>query len=433
MGKGLSVTLYFGPTFLIPLFLVLLGLGYHQGTGFVLPASPGSWRRSSTEQFVRKIVSAPVAPVRLPLDLNASVSEESTDDILGTDISSYVLFPAPTESPDQTSGADLVSPDSFDATEFGNIFRHCAPYIAQHRSSVVVIHIPGHVLQNRNVFDAISDDISIMHLLGLQLVLVVGVRDQLDTKLQQAGQQAVFFNNMRITDDEMMQHLKETSGAARFEIESSLTRGFRGRSPGQQGINVVSGNFFYSAKPLGVRDGVDFKFTGEVRRIEAENIKKRLESGDVVLLTSLGYSPSGESFNVPSESLAAECAANLKAAKIIFLTEGETLWDQTKERPVQSLRLAQAVALLDQWGIHSNTYNQVDADMSGGTPDKSSAAVNSIDNEQSPFAMENAGMVEGARRRSLSLKAQGGGEGGAMPATSSDDAKMGNFKRLVAR
>lgn len=432
MGKGLSVTLYYGPNFLFPLFLVLLVLGYHQGTGFVLPESPGSWRRSSTEKFVRKIVSAPVAPVRLPLDLNASVSEESTDDILGTDISSYVLFPAPTESPDQTSGADLVSPDSFDATEFGNIFRHCAPYIAQHRSSVVVIHIPGHVLQNRNVFDAISDDISIMHLLGLQLVLVVGVRDQLDTKLQQAGQQAVFFNNMRITDDEMMQHLKETSGAARFEIESSLTRGFRGRSPGQQGINVVSGNFFYSAKPLGVRDGVDFKFTGEVRRIEAENIKKRLESGDVVLLTSLGYSPSGESFNVPSESLAAECAANLKAAKIIFLTEGETLWDQTKERPVQSLRLAQAVALLDQWGIHSNTYNQVDADMSG-TPDKSSAAVNSIDTEQSPFAMENAGMVEGARRRSLSLKAQGGGEGGAMPATSSDDAKMGNFKRLVAR
>ena len=432
MGKGLSVTLYYGPNFLFPLFLVLLVLGYHQGTGFVLPESPGSWRRSSTEKFVRKIVSAPVAPVRLPLDLNASVSEESTDDILGTDISSYVLFPAPTESPDQTSGADLVSPDSFDATEFGNIFRHCAPYIAQHRSSVVVIHIPGHVLQNRNVFDAISDDISIMHLLGLQLVLVVGVRDQLDTKLQQAGQQAVFFNNMRITDDEMMQHLKETSGAARFEIESSLTRGFRGRSPGQQGINVVSGNFFYSAKPLGVRDGVDFKFTGEVRRIEAENIKKRLESGDVVLLTSLGYSPSGESFNVPSESLAAECAANLKAAKIIFLTEGETLWDQTKERPVQSLRLAQAVALLDQWGIHSNTYNQVDADMSG-TPDKSSAAVNSIDTEQSPFAMENAGMVEGARRRWLSLKAQGDGEGGAMPATSSDDAKMGNFKRLVAR
>ena len=55
-----------------------------------------------------------------------------------------------------------------------------------------------------------------------------------------------------------MKFLKESSGAARFEIESSLARGFRGR-PGQSGINVVSGNFFYTAKPHGVRSGVDFK------------------------------------------------------------------------------------------------------------------------------------------------------------------------------
>lgn len=56
---------------------------------------------------------------------------------------------------------------------------------------------------------------------------------------------------------------------------------------------MVSGNFFYSAKPLGVREGVDFKLAGEVRRIEVDNFVKRLESGDVVLITSLGYSSSG--------------------------------------------------------------------------------------------------------------------------------------------
>lgn len=50
------------------------------------------------------------------------------------------------------------------------------------------------------------------------------------------------------------------------------------------------------------------RLTGEVRRIEIENINKRLEQGDICMLTSLGYSPSGEVFNVPSESLAADCA-----------------------------------------------------------------------------------------------------------------------------
>jgi amino-acid N-acetyltransferase len=56
---------------------------------------------------------------------------------------------------------------------------------------------------------------------------------------------------------------------------------------------VISGNCFYTAKPLGVRDGVDFKLTGEVRRIEVNNFNKRLDAGDVVMVTSLGYSASG--------------------------------------------------------------------------------------------------------------------------------------------
>ena len=67
------------------------------------------------------------------------------------------------------------------------------------------------------------------------------------------------------------------------------------------------------------------RFTGEVRRIEVENFLKRLEQGDVVLLTSLGYSSSGDIFNVPSEALAAECAAQLGASKVIFLTEGQVI------------------------------------------------------------------------------------------------------------
>ena len=371
----------------------------------------------------------------------------ATDDVTSLDISSLIL-----KAPQQTllqqqqqqqqqqplGGVDgvsdicSVSADDLDASSFGAIFRQCAPYIAQHRSSVVVIHIPGHVLLNRNTFDAISDDISIMHLLGLQIVIVVGVRDQMDAKLQQAGAQAEYYNGMRITDEETLRVLKETSGAARFEVESSLTRGFRGRSPGQQGISVVSGNFFYTAKPLGVRDGVDFKFTGEVRRIEAENIRRRLESGDVVLLTSLGYSPSGESFNVPSESLAADCAANLKAAKMIFLTEGEVLWDRRKERSVQSLRLGQAIALLDQWGFHSKSYNQVDAEL--GSEAAGAASGLDVDIEESPFAMESAGMVDDVRR---SIVAGIGTRGEQLaPATwevGSDDAKVANFKRLIAR
>lgn len=294
-----------------------------------------------------------------------------TDELTSNDVSYVSIQPSNYTARkrdgivEETSDDVPSSADELNTVEFGSIFRQCAPYIAMHRGSTMVIHLGGQALNEREDFDAIIDDISILHLLGVQLVLVAGVRKQLDEKMMSVGRKPQYHDGMRISDEETMKFLKETSGSARFEIESSLARGFRGR-PGQSGISVVSGNFFYSAKPLGVRDGVDFKLTGEVRRIEVENLKKRLEAGDVVMLTSVGYSPSGEVFNVPSESLAAECAARMKAAKIIYLTDGESMVDTRSGKLVQSLRLAQAVSLLDACGIKTNVYNQVEADQDNG-------------------------------------------------------------------
>jgi acetylglutamate kinase len=291
-----------------------------------------------------------------------------TDELTSNDVSYVSIQPSNYTARkrdgivEETSDDVPSSADELNMVEFGSIFRQCAPYIAMHRGSTMVIHLGGQALNEREDFDAIIDDISILHLLGVQLVLVAGVRKQLDEKMMTAGRKPQYHDGMRISDEETMKFLKETSGSARFEIESSLARGFRGR-PGQSGISVVSGNFFYSAKPLGVRDGVDFKLTGEVRRIEVENLKKRLEAGDVVMLTSVGYSPSGEVFNVPSESLA---AARLKAAKIIYLTDGEAMVDTRSGKFVQSLRLAQAVSLLDACGIKTKMYNQVEADQDNG-------------------------------------------------------------------
>lgn len=211
---------------------------------------------------------------------------------------------------------NLISIHETSQSFFASIFRQSAPYIALHRGSIMVVHIPGFVLRNKRQFENIMGDISILHLLGVKLVVVVGVKDQLEQRLRAAGREVVYHLGMRVTDQQTLQFLKEESGAARYEVESALARGIRGVASAKSGINVVSGNLFYSAKPLGVRNAVDFKLTGEVRKVEVENFMRRLDSGDIVLLTSLGYSTSGEVYSVPSESLAAECAAQLKAAKV---------------------------------------------------------------------------------------------------------------------
>ena len=85
-------------------------------------------------------------------------------------------------------------------------------------------------------------------------------------------------------------------------------------------IRVASGNFI-TAKPIGVVDGVDFMHTGEVRKVDATAMVRRLEDNELVLLSPLGYSPTGEVFNLALEDVAASTAIALKADKLIFIMD----------------------------------------------------------------------------------------------------------------
>ena len=89
---------------------------------------------------------------------------------------------------------------------------------------------------------------------------------------------------------------------ARFDLESSFARAFRG----QQAIRVVSGNFFYSARPVGVKDGVDFLHTGRIRKVDTANFHNCLNNRDIVLLSPIGHGPSGETFNVQATTPSSE-------------------------------------------------------------------------------------------------------------------------------
>ena len=70
---------------------------------------------------------------------------------------------------------------------------------------------------------------------------------------------------------------------------------------------------------VGVVEGVDMQYTGEVRKVHADAIQSRLDHGDVVLLSSIGYSPTGEIFNLTLEDVACQVGIALKAEKVIFL------------------------------------------------------------------------------------------------------------------
>jgi amino-acid N-acetyltransferase len=205
---------------------------------------------------------------------------------------------------------------------FVDWFRRSSPYIHAHRGKVFVLSFGGEAVSDDG-FANLIHDIALLNGLGIRLVLVAGARPQIEQRLSARGAAMQVVNGLRVTDDAALACVKEANGAVRVEIEALLSMGLANSPMAGLRIRVGSGNFV-TARPLGVIDGVDYRHTGEVRRVDAAALHELLDSGSIALLPALGYSPTGEVFNLSAADVAGAVAAALGADKLIFLTESKT-------------------------------------------------------------------------------------------------------------
>jgi amino-acid N-acetyltransferase len=197
--------------------------------------------------------------------------------------------------------------------------RAAAPYIHALRGKTVVIAFGGEVVADET-FLGVVHDLNLLHSLGMRLVVVHGSRPQIEAILKQQSIPSRYHKGLRITDVETMDCVLEGMGHARSRIEALLSLGLANSPMAGARIRVVGGNFI-TAKPIGVLDGIDMGLTGEVRRIDSEGMRQRLDDGDLLLVSPLGYSPTGEIFNLAVEEVATQVAVRLSAHKLIFLME----------------------------------------------------------------------------------------------------------------
>ncbi|MGH8659230.1 MAG: amino-acid N-acetyltransferase [Gammaproteobacteria bacterium] len=192
--------------------------------------------------------------------------------------------------------------------------RSASPYIRVHRGATFVIYFGGEVA-SRSGFSSLLHDIALLASIGVRIVVVHGARPQIEAGLRRTSSTPHVHRGLRVTDAQALECAKAAVGALRVEIEALFSMGPTASRP-----HVASGNFVI-ARPLGVCNGVDYLFTGEVRRIDGEGIQSHLENGEIVLLSPLGYSPSGEVFNLSALEVAGSIAVALCATKLILLVE----------------------------------------------------------------------------------------------------------------
>jgi len=192
-------------------------------------------------------------------------------------------------------------------------FRQASPYIKEHQGKTVVICVPDRLLGSE-LISTLTHDLMLLSHLGVRLVLSFGLRGDVDARLKASP---TFHDGRRVTDDEALQALIEAAGNARSELESKLSMGLPNTPMAGAHLSVCSGNFI-TARPFGIHNGIDFQHTGTVREVQDLSIRSLLESRHLVLLPPLGYSLTGEVFNLPAEEVALEAAVALQADKLVY-------------------------------------------------------------------------------------------------------------------
>lgn len=194
-----------------------------------------------------------------------------------------------------------------------NWFRNASPYINAHRGRTFVIHLDGDALRSSSLRVLISD-IALLNSLGVRLVITYGARSQVRDALDKQGLAWQEHQGRLIVNKDRLPAILACIGSLRAELEARLS----------MGLKVISGNLII-ARPLGIRDGVDMHFCGEVRKVQVASIQALLNQGMLVLLPPLGYSPTGEAFDLDAEEVATAVATHLKAEKLILLGDAEGL------------------------------------------------------------------------------------------------------------
>ncbi len=233
-----------------------------------------------------------------------------------------------------------------DTPSFIHWFRNAAPYINAFRGRTFVISFSGEAIEGEG-FPHLLHDFALLHSLGVRLVLVYGARKRIERTLAERGIESRYHQGLRVTDHAALEGIKAAVGSLQLEIGALLSMGLPNSPMAGAAIRTVSGNFV-TARPLGVRDGVDFRHTGEVRRIEAEAIASQLDAGNIVLLPPLGYSATGEIFNLHAERVAAAAARAMRAEKLIYLLEEGPLTD-ADGKPVRELTVGEAEQYLQEY------------------------------------------------------------------------------------
>ncbi|MCG8634769.1 MAG: amino-acid N-acetyltransferase [Desulfobacterales bacterium] len=198
-----------------------------------------------------------------------------------------------------------------------NTIREVFSYISRYKGKIFVLKIEDSLISHP-FFPLLMKDIVQLHGIGIRLIIVTGTRATIEKHLARAKLDTEVVNGVRITPKAAMAHVKLAAMEVAQTVISHLTPGNAGNGSSPGSASGIMGNWI-RARSLGVRDGVDYQFTGHVERIQSQIVHKLLDQEFIPVIYNIGMNATGDCYNLNTDQIARQVCLDLDIEKLFFI------------------------------------------------------------------------------------------------------------------
>lgn len=203
------------------------------------------------------------------------------------------------------------------------------PYIRKFNGSAIVIKYGGHAMDDPEMKEKVIQDFTLMKLVGIRPIIVHGGGPHITNLMKKLGKEAVFIEGHRITDRETMDITEMVlSGHLNKDIVALLNK---------QGANAVglsgrdAGLILARKKEDKSGKGVDFGQVGEIVRVNPEILISISQNGYLPVISPVAAGDDGLAYNVNADTAAGAIAAQMKARRLIYMTDVRGIYEDLKD------------------------------------------------------------------------------------------------------
>ena len=254
------------------------------------------------------------------------------------------------------------------ALNVANVLTEALPFIRRFSGKTIVIKYGGNAMVDEELKFGFARDVVLMKLVGLNPIIVHGGGPQIGKLLADLKIESNFVDGMRVTDTDTMNVVQMVLGGQVNQEIVSLINKSGGNAVGLTGKDA---NLIQAQKMLIERTGpemkspeiIDIGHVGEVVKINRA-VLDILTSGDIIpVIAPIGFGENGETYNINADLVAGKVAAELKAEKLILLTDVPGLQDSNGEL-ISSLTASQVNGLIQDGTITGGMLPKIDCALS---------------------------------------------------------------------